>query len=253
MKLRKRIIIPVIAAVFLFALGVTLAKAETDLGSGLNLTKEQINQLGSIIEDFSVNAIEIVFQIDAKYLALEQELKRQDRFDTEEKAEEGAKNVNEIVKSVSSLYGDLLKTRMEYLLKAKDVFTEEQKEMLLADILDFDIDMPDEFSFYIDVDLPALGLELSKDQIRKLLRYRADMDVKDIELELEIDYMLLDLVDEILTEKRDPKKVDEIIMNIVDAGTRLIDNRINHILKAKDVLTLDQKRELFYLMMMGSE
>jgi len=86
--------------------------------------------------------------------------------------------------------------------------------------------------------------------VRQLLKYRADMDIKDIKLELEIDYKILDLQDEILATERDPQKVNKIVMDIVAIGTKLMDNRINHILKAKDVLTLDQKKELLHIMLL---
>jgi hypothetical protein len=39
-------------------------------------------------------------------------------------------------------------------------------------------------------------------------------------------------------------------MRIVNIGTKIIDNRIDHILWAKDVLTVEQKKELLHTMMM---
>ncbi len=38
-------------------------------------------------------------------------------------------------------------------------------------------------------------------------------------------------------------------MEIVDIGTKLIDNQVAHILKAKDVLTVEQKKELLHMML----
>lgn len=139
---------------------------------------------------------------------------------------------------------------MEYLLKAKDVFTDEQKAMLIGHLLDFDMDMPDNFFYYVELDLPSMGLDLTKGQIKKLLKYRAYMDIKDIKLELDIDYKLLDLQDEILAVERNPEKINTIIMAIVDLGTKLIDNQVNQFLKSKDVLTVEQKKELLHIMVM---
>ena len=76
------------------------------------------------------------------------------------------------------------------------------------------------------------------------------MDVKDIKLELDMDYKLLDLQDEILAAERNPEKINTIIMAIVDLGTQLIDNQVNHFLKSKDVLTVEQKKELLHIMLM---
>ncbi len=183
-------------------------------------------------------------------MELEHDLNKEDRFDTKSKARTSARNVNKLVKNISSLHGDLLKLRVEYLLKAKDVFTDEQKAMLIGHLLDFDMDMPDDFFYYVELDLPSMGLDLTKDQVKKLLKYRADMDIKDIKLELDMDYKLLDLQDEILAVERNPQKINTIIMTIVDLGTKLIDNQVNHFLKSKDVLTVEQKKELLHMMLM---
>jgi hypothetical protein len=216
----------------------------------MNLTKEQIVKLGTLIDDFSTKALDITSKIGNKYLELEHDLKREDRFDTKSKARTSVRNVNKMVKNISSLHGDLLKLRVEYLLKAKDVFTDEQKAMMIGHLLDFDMDMPDNFFYYVELDLPSMGLDLTKDQVKKLLKYRADMDIKDIKLELDMDYKLLDLQDEILAVERNPQKINTIIMTIVDLGTKLIDNKVNHFLKSKDVLTVEQKKELLHMMLM---
>ena len=76
------------------------------------------------------------------------------------------------------------------------------------------------------------------------------MDIKDLQLELAMNYKLLDLQDEMKSAKQNPKNVDEIIRDITDIGARLIDNRVNYILKAKDVLTLDQKKQLLQMILM---
>jgi len=55
-------------------------------------------------------------------------------------------------------------------------------------------------------------------------------------------HLLLDLQDEIKAAEPNPRNIDKIIRGITDIGARLIDNRVNYILKAKDVLILDQKK-----------
>ena len=72
------------------------------------------------------------------------------------------------------------------------------------------------------------------------------MDIKDIKLELDMDYKLIDLHNEILAVERNPQKINTIIITIVDLGTKLIDNQVNYILKSKDLLTLEQKKELLH-------
>ena len=248
MKSKQSILIPVIVAL-IFIVGAISAKAgRAEPVSSLNLTKDQIGKLSTIIEEFNTRKINIEFKLDNTLLELKQELKKEDRFDSKSKIRAGARNVNKLVKNISSLYGEMLKVKMEYLLKAKDIFTDRQKTMIFNALLDFDMDMPDNFSFYLEVDLPALGLDLTNDQVKKLLKYQENMEIRNTKLELEIDYKLLDLQNAILSDERNPQEVNKIILAIADIGTKLIDNRVNYILKAKDVLTLEQKKELFHMM-----
>ena len=144
----------------------------------------------------------------------------------------------------------ILKRKNPYLFKAKNILNDRQKSRLISALLDFDIDTPDDFSYYLKLDLPTLMLDLTKDQKKNLLKYRSDMDIKDLQLELAMNYKLLDLQDEMKSAKQNPKNVDEIIRDITDIGARLIDNRVNYILKAKDVLTLDQKKQLLQMILM---
>lgn len=51
------------------------------------------------------------------------------------------------------MYGQLLKTRVEYLLKAKDILTEEQKKLLILSLLEFEIEVPDDLTYYLEFDL----------------------------------------------------------------------------------------------------
>ncbi|MBW1842159.1 MAG: hypothetical protein JRI75_10270 [Deltaproteobacteria bacterium] len=206
--------------------------------------------MGTFVEEFNAKALDIATKIDTNFQELEQELKKKDRFDTRMKAWNGAQNSNKLVKNISSLYGDLLKLRVEYLLKSKDILTERQKAVLLGAMMDFDMDMPGDFSEYMGLDFTDMGLDLTKDQVKKILKYRADMEINDIKLDLEMDYKLLDLQDEINSMVRDTKKINKIIMDITNIGVKIMNNRVNQTLKAKDVLTVEQKKEVLHMLMM---
>jgi Spy/CpxP family protein refolding chaperone len=214
----------------------------------LNLTEEQVTKLAELGREFNRKQFGIAVDITTKFTELELELKREDRFETEQKAKIAAEKVNTIVKEVSRLYGELLKTRVEYLLKAKDVLTRQQRATLIAG-LDFEMDVPEDLTYYQEFDLVAVGLDLSREQIRKILRYRTDMKINKLRLELKIDYKVLDLEIELTQDEVDSEKVNRIIMDVTDLGTKLLDNRVEHFLKAKDVLTVTQKQKLLHLIM----
>ena len=238
------------AAILIFSNAASTAAGNTGPVSNMNLTKEQIKKLDMLIKELNAKQLEIVSKIDEKFLMIGQELKREDRFDTPFKARAGSRNFNELVQNISVLYGDLLKLRVKYILKAKDILNDRQKSRLISALLDFDIDTPDDFSYYLKLDLPSLMLDLTKDQIKKLLKYGADMDIRDLKLELEMNYKLLDLQDEMKATDQNPEKVNNIISVITDIGAKRIDNRVNYILNAKDVLTSDQKKQLLQMILM---
>jgi hypothetical protein len=253
MRTKKTIFISVITALALIV-GATAAMAgNTALVSDLDLTKEQIGKLGKIVEDFSVKKLELEARIDNKRMALAQELRKADRWDSEAKIKASSRIVNKLVKGLTSRSGDLLKLKVEYFLKAKDVFTDDQRMVILGALTEFDMDLPDSFSYYLELDLPALDLNLTNQQIKKLLKYRAEMEIRDIRYELDLRYRILDLQAELLSPKRDPKKVNKLITSMVGTGTKIIDNKVAHILRAQDVLTLEQKMALFHTMLMVAQ
>jgi Spy/CpxP family protein refolding chaperone len=215
----------------------------------LNLTEKQVAALTGVISDYNQKQFKIVSFIDSKIGELKFELKREDRFETAQKAQKSARKMNKIALELSSLYGQLLKTRVEYLLKAKDVLTQEQKEQLITH-LDFEMEVLDDLTYYEEMDLLDLGLDFSRKQIQNILRYDTEMKINELKLELKIDYKVLDLETELAKDKVNSKTVSQIILNITDLGTKLLNNRVAYFLKAKDVLTVDQKKELLHLIIM---
>ena len=144
MLLRKKMFMIVIA-VFVLMLGA--AASHGGQGSGypladLNLTEEQVNKLARVMDEFNTKQFEIVANIKNKFLELALELQRKDRFETRSKERAAVRKANKLVKDISSLYGQLLKTKVAYMLKAKDVLTQEQKIKLIAS-LDFEVEVPE--------------------------------------------------------------------------------------------------------------
>ena len=250
MRSRKAVFIAVIATLILIYGAGTAMAGGNALISDLNLTKEQIGKLGNIVEGFKTKKLEIETKVDSKRAALAQELKKADRWDSKAKIKASSRKVNRLVKGLTSLRGDLLKLKVEYFLKAKDVFTDDQRMIILGALTETEMDLPDSFSYYLELDLTSLGLNLTSQQVKKLLKYRAEMEIRHIRYQLDIDNKILDLREVLLSPKRNPKKVNRLITAIVETGTKIIDNKVAHILRAKDLLTLEQKMALFHMMLM---
>ena len=216
----------------------------------LNLTKEQLVSLGGLIDEFGELQFEIVMQIEDKFSELEREIRKEGRFDTKIKEKKSVRKVNKLVKEIISLEGQLLKKRVEYLLKAKNALNKEQK-MKMISALEFEDDFfEDELPEIMDIDLLIIPLGLTKDQIKKILSYKTDMKIKALKTDLKILYQILDLQTEINKVEVDPKSIDKIILKITDLGTKLLENRVNGFLKTKDVLTVPQRKMLIQTFMM---
>jgi hypothetical protein len=216
-------------------------------GLNLKLTDSQITALQGVFDEFMSKKLELLAQIERKFTDLRIELRRKDRFESKFKAFDSVYKANTLIKEISKLYGETLKTRVKYLLKAKDVLSQAQRETLFARLLEFDFDMPDEIFVIIEGDLFSLDIGLEIDQVKKIMRYRADMEKKAIDINYKIDMHLIDLQVEMIKDEGDSDKINRTVLAITDLGTQLMDNRVVHFLKAKDVLSLAQKKALLHI------
>ena len=211
------------------------------------LSPEQQGKLAEIDQGFSQQATMFEGLMKNKLIELAIELQREGRLDTEEAAAEAAKNVNTIMTDLSGLYGEFIKTKVQFVLKAKNTLTDEQKILLLSQLTP-SASMPYETIEYLQPEIFDLPLNLSIDQEKKLVQLEAALLIKEVELERDVELTLLDLEAILLSGEAQPEKVDPLVMGLADLAAKEIDNRVSYFLKAKDVLTLDQKRLLGHMM-----
>jgi Spy/CpxP family protein refolding chaperone len=67
-----------------------------------------------------------------------------------------------------------------------------------------------------------------------------------------MEVLVQDLEDELSKDTVNDQKVNDIILSLTDLGVDLLKNRVDHRLKAKDILTLEQKKELLHALFMAS-
>ncbi|MEA3435846.1 MAG: hypothetical protein U9R43_05225, partial [Thermodesulfobacteriota bacterium] len=128
----------------------------------LNLTEEQLVALGGLINEFGESQFEIVMQIESKFAELKREIRKEGRFDTKTKEKKSVRKANKLTKEIISLEGQLLKKRVEYLLKAKNVLNEEQK-MKMISALEFEDDFfENELPEIIELEFLIIPLDLTK-------------------------------------------------------------------------------------------
>ena len=227
--------------------GIALAGMMATGAQAQDLSQDQAEKLVEIGQGFSQQATVFEGLMKAKLTELAVELHREGRLDTEEAAAEAAKNVNTIMTDLSGLYGDFIKSKVEYALKAKNALTDEQKIILLSQLTP-SVSLPYETIEYLQPELFDLPLNLTVDQEKKLITLEAALLIKEIELERDVELILLDLEAVLLAGKFNPEVVDALVLGLADLAAEEVDNRVSFFLQAKDVLTIDQKRLLGHLM-----
>lgn len=211
------------------------------------LSVEQQNTLLDLGVQYTRQAATLEGMIDGKLTELELELTREGRLDSEENAKVAAENVNVILKEMSGLYGEFIKSRVAFMLDAKNVLTLEQRLHLLAQLEPHEMLNYHEVE-YLQPEIFELPISLDLDQRRKLVRLEADLLIKEVKLERDIELIMLELEATFTADEVDTDEVDKNVMKLADLAAKAIDNRVDFFIDAKDVLTLDQKRLLAYLM-----
>ncbi len=134
----------------------------------------------------------------------------------------------------------------------KDVLTRAQRDQLLLSLaleggaIDLEEDLPEVF----EIDVLFLPIQLSDDQIKKILRHQIDEKIKTLKIGLKITYRAMDLRKLLSEPDPDTKDVNKIIMKITDLVTDLMDNKVQSFLKTKDELTTSQKKMLIHYLFM---
>jgi Spy/CpxP family protein refolding chaperone len=226
---------------------VSVIVLATGFAQAQELSTEQQSELTGIGIQYAQKASLFEGMMEGKLTELELELTREGRLDTEEAADAAAKQVNTILKDMGGLYGEFIKSRVAFLLEAKNVLTEEQKLYLLQQ-LEPEALMDYEEVEFLQPEIFDLPINLSMDQRRKLVRLEADLTIKEVKVERDVELVLLDLEAIFLADAIDPAKVDKQVMKLADLAADAINNRVDFFIESKDVLTLEQKRMLSYLM-----
>ncbi len=207
------------------------------------LTPEQQTTLQNLDDKFVQKSAALEAKLDAQISALGTELTREGRLGSGEAAATSVKQANAIVKEIGTLAGQSVQLHVEFLLKAKNVLTMEQKLHLLEQLGEEAVPVREEILF-LETEIIELPVELSLKQRKKLIEMDAVMQSDEIRAERDAKLILLDLETALLAEPIDPVSVDKLMTKLGDLAAKVINFRVDYFLKAKDVLTLEQKQAL---------
>lgn len=211
---------------------------------------EQMTVLQGIFDEFSVVQLKLRGEVAVKFAELRLELMKKDRFETKTKEQASVSRVNKLVKDISFLFGESFQNNVTYYLKAKDVLTQKQCVSAVDNLGRFNFQIPDDLFGVVENQILNLDLDLTRAQVKKILRNRAKMAKKEIDLDLKRRLNLIDLQAEMIKMPCDNEIVNKTVLKISELGSRQMTNRVAHFIKAKDLLTNDQKDKLFQAMLM---
>ncbi len=115
-------------------IGIALAATLAVGSHAQELSQEQQGELMKIGSEFAQKGAQLESAIAGKLTELGLELTREERLDSQKAADKSAKQTNAILKDIGGLYGQFIKTKVEFVLKAKNVLTLEQKLLFLAQL-----------------------------------------------------------------------------------------------------------------------
>lgn len=227
--------------------GIALAAMVAGQAMAQELTDAQTTELMKASQGFAQQATILEGLMENKLTELAIELQREGRLDTEEAAAKASATVNAILTDLGNLYGEFIKTKVGFVLDAKNVLTDEQKLMLLSQIRPQQ-SLPYETIQYMQPDIFDLPLNLTVEQEKKIIGLEAELLQKEVALERDVELALIDLRVIMMSGVPQPEKVDPLILKLAELAAQNVDNRVQFFIAAKDVLTLDQKRLLGHML-----
>ncbi len=229
----------------------TTGQAADDVNELIDFSPEQIASLSEAMVSHSEKMEAIIENLESTFEELSIELLKDEGPDVPKNQRKNQKKIDKLIKQISSLTGEVLKAKADYFLKAKDVLTPEQREMLISDLeyrIDF-FDSQSPFLFKLD-DLSEI-LELNTDQIKSIIKLRTTMLTKELKLKKDAAFQVLDIKDALNSTEKEPAGIDANVMKIADIGAQFLNNKVNYVLKARNVLTEPQKQELRHLTLLN--
>ncbi|SCX98368.1 hypothetical protein [Desulfoluna spongiiphila] len=250
--LKKSCVRTLALLIFFFVSSTSGVAAESELLplDSFNLTPEQMELIEDTIEEYIIKKHEMMTEIEAKFSELTTVLRQEEQVTTSRQEKKTARNVNRLVTDISKLYGKMIRTKVEYILKVKNVLTEDQRFRLVHS-LEFEDHYSDRaFPSQVRLDDLIDLLGLTDKQVKEIIRNRTQMMVNELKIERDIQIKVIDLGAELINEEVNSDKVDKILLDITDLGTKLIDNKVKYKLKSKDVLTTPQKKQLLHMILL---
>lgn len=220
----------------------------------LNLTEPQVQKLTPVSEDFIVKESAIDARINKIEDEMVENLRKGDRFSSEAIHRIRISRMNMLLKSLGAAHGELLKLRVAFLVKARNILKRDQMELLIDSVLDsveVFADFDEDEILGIDLTDPDWDIDLTIAQERSIIDYYAHRDIQRIRLMLAFQHQLLDIEELILSGNRISAAADDRISEIGEVAARVIDNEVQAFVITKDVLTIGQKKEMLVKLLLA--
>jgi len=242
-----------VALVIVFS-GTTLS-AKSKGFIDLKLTESQVKKLTPVSEDYTRKQSIVKKRIEKIEDDMVENLRKEDRFSSETLHRIRISRFNMLLKSLGNVHGELLKVRVGFLVKARNILTKEQMKLLMHTILDSIedvVEFDDDEILGIDLTDPDWDIDLTISQERTLIDYYAHRDIQRIRLILALEHQLLDIEELILSGARISAAADDRITEIGEIAARVVDNEVQAFIVTKDILTIPQKKEMLMKILLST-
>jgi len=229
------------------AFSTTGALAKSKGFVDLELTEKQVEKLQPISEEFTNKQSVVHKRIQTIEEDMSENLRKQDRFASETLHRIRISRFNMLLRSLGEAHGELLKIKVSFLVKARNVLKKEQMALLIESVFDFVeelADFEDDDILGIDLTDPDWDIDLTVKQERSLIDYYAHRDIQRIRLLLAFEHQLLDLEELILKGNRISAASDDRISELGNIAARIVDNEVQAFITTKDILSIPQKKEM---------
>ena len=202
--------------------------------SGKDLSEAQLSQLEIWRNEMEEREFNIYNRSAQKLMDLKLVLRKLSYSSTIEAIKTKSPTILKFAEEIIALDGEMLVNRVEHILKIKKFLTEEKlKELILS--VNFELGVMDEHLYIEDLTLSADDLNLSREQAKKYLRNRYEMESKELGLYYSINDKIIDLQQQLFADQIDLSAIKPIISEITAFGNDMMDNRL------KTRLALTQK------------
>jgi hypothetical protein len=212
------------------------------------LSAKETENLYAFMIDFYVEQMSISTRLEQAFLNLDKAILLSKTSPDDNAA--FSKRIDNHVRQAAEIYGDLMRLKILFATRGKEILPSNEHETLLFTVLDFQVNVTDMLLDMLDFTFPFYEIDLPKKQMASILTLQSDMQQNLINLERGQKSLIYDLREQITSPQPDQKVIDTLIGKIVENSVEIIEENLNYKFALKNELSPIQTKRLFQILVM---